>query len=85
MASNDRIPVQIAGTGSYLPDKILTNQDLERMVNTTDEWIITRTGSGIVSLAGLAGRRVGVGPAGGTAGSYPHAWLPRCGSPASRW
>lgn len=31
---------------------------------------ITRTGSGIVSLAGLAGRRVGVGPAGGTAGSY---------------
>ena len=44
MPSYDRIPVQIAGTGSYLPDKILTNQDLERMVNTTDEWIISRTG-----------------------------------------
>ena len=40
----DRIPVQIAGTGSYVPDKVLTNQDLERMVNTTDEWIVTRTG-----------------------------------------
>lgn len=35
---------RIAGTGSYLPKKILTNKDLETMVDTTDEWIFTRTG-----------------------------------------
>lgn len=35
---------RITGTGSYLPDKILTNQDLELMVDTSDEWIRTRTG-----------------------------------------
>jgi 3-oxoacyl-[acyl-carrier-protein] synthase-3 len=35
---------RIAGTGSYLPTKILTNADLERMVDTSDEWIVSRTG-----------------------------------------
>ena len=35
---------RIAGTGRYLPEKILTNADLEKMVDTTDEWIRTRTG-----------------------------------------
>ncbi|MCE7917373.1 MAG: 3-oxoacyl-ACP synthase, partial [Nitrosomonas sp. PRO5] len=35
---------RIIGTGSYLPEKILTNQDLESMVDTSDEWIRTRTG-----------------------------------------
>ena len=35
---------RITGTGSYLPEKILTNLDLERMVDTSDEWIRTRTG-----------------------------------------
>ncbi len=35
---------RIAGTGSYLPNKILTNADLESMVDTTDEWIFSRTG-----------------------------------------
>ncbi len=35
---------QIAGTGRYLPERILTNFDLEKMVDTTDEWIRTRTG-----------------------------------------
>ena len=35
---------KIAGTGSYLPHKILTNADLEKMVDTTDEWIFSRTG-----------------------------------------
>ena len=34
----------IAGVGSYVPDRVLTNADLERMVNTSDEWITTRTG-----------------------------------------
>lgn len=35
---------RIVGTGSYLPEKVLTNFDLEEMVETTDEWIRTRTG-----------------------------------------
>jgi 3-oxoacyl-[acyl-carrier-protein] synthase III len=35
---------RIAGTGSYLPKKILTNADLEKLVDTSDEWIRTRTG-----------------------------------------
>jgi 3-oxoacyl-[acyl-carrier-protein] synthase-3 len=35
---------RIAGTGSYLPEKILTNADLERLVDTSDEWIRSRTG-----------------------------------------
>lgn len=35
---------RIAGTGSYLPEKILSNKDLETMVDTTDEWIFSRTG-----------------------------------------
>lgn len=34
----------IAGTGSCLPEKLLSNSDLERMLETTDEWITTRTG-----------------------------------------
>jgi len=38
------LPVEIAGLGSYLPERILTNQDLEQMVNTSDEWIYPRTG-----------------------------------------
>jgi 3-oxoacyl-[acyl-carrier-protein] synthase III len=37
-------PVGIAGTGHYLPSKILSNQDLEKIVDTSDEWIYTRTG-----------------------------------------
>jgi 3-oxoacyl-[acyl-carrier-protein] synthase-3 len=37
-------PVGIIGTGSYLPEKVLTNKDLENMVDTTDEWIVSRTG-----------------------------------------
>ncbi len=36
--------VSIIGTGSYVPEKILTNEDLSRMVDTSDEWITTRTG-----------------------------------------
>jgi 3-oxoacyl-[acyl-carrier-protein] synthase III len=35
---------KIAGTGSYLPKKILSNKDLEKMVETTDDWIFSRTG-----------------------------------------
>src|SRR3989442_467661 len=39
-----RRTVSIVGTGSYVPDKRLTNEDLSRMVDTSDEWITTRTG-----------------------------------------
>jgi len=34
----------IKGTGSYLPEKVITNKDWEKIVDTTDEWISTRTG-----------------------------------------
>lgn len=36
--------VRIIGTGSYLPEKVMTNADLMKLVDTSDEWIITRTG-----------------------------------------
>ncbi len=39
-----QLPVAIVGTGSYVPDKVLTSSDLEIMVETSDEWITTRTG-----------------------------------------
>src|SRR5690349_4012118 len=35
---------RIAGTGAYLPEKVLTNRDLEGLVDTSDEWIVARTG-----------------------------------------
>jgi 3-oxoacyl-[acyl-carrier-protein] synthase-3 len=35
---------RIIGTGGYLPEKVLTNADLEKMVETTDQWIVERTG-----------------------------------------
>jgi 3-oxoacyl-[acyl-carrier-protein] synthase III len=41
---NKPIHSKISGTGSYLPKRILRNADFEKMVDTTDEWIFTRTG-----------------------------------------
>ena len=55
--------VKIIGTGSALPAKIVTNEDLAQMVETSDEWIRERTGIGsrhistgetVVSLAAQA-------------------------------
>src|SRR5437762_4490452 len=43
-STKSRRTVSIIGTGSYVPEKILTNADLSRMVKTSDEWITTRTG-----------------------------------------
>lgn len=43
---------RIIGTGSYLPEKVLTNFDLEKMVETSDEWIFTRTGMKERRIAG---------------------------------
>ena len=37
--SEPRVRAAIIGTGSYVPDRVLTNFDLEKMVDTTDEWI----------------------------------------------
>ncbi len=39
-----RLPVAIIGTGSYVPERRLTKADLEKMVDTSDEWIMARTG-----------------------------------------
>ncbi|MEW4369191.1 beta-ketoacyl-ACP synthase III [Paenibacillus kandeliae] len=38
------LPIGIIGTGKYVPEKILSNADLEKMVDTNDEWIVSRTG-----------------------------------------
>ena len=46
---------KILGTGSYLPEKILTNADLEKMVDTTDEWIVQRVGVRRRHLIGESG------------------------------
>lgn len=58
---------KISGTGSYLPEKILTNFDLEKMMDTTNEWIVERTGiherhivadhENAATMADAAGRR----------------------------
>ena len=44
MVKHPKPLVQIAGTGRYLPERVLTNADLEEMVETSDEWIRERTG-----------------------------------------
>ena len=62
-------PVHIVGTGSYVPDRVLTNADLEKLVDTTDEWITTR--SGIKEPASLP------------TGCARPTWPPR--PPAAQW
>ncbi len=47
MPNTDTQPIccsSIIGTGSYIPEKVLTNDDLSKIVDTNDEWITTRTG-----------------------------------------
>ena len=44
MTRPDRVYSRIIGTGSYLPEKVLTNKELEKLVETSDDWIFTRTG-----------------------------------------
>src|ERR1700712_3369510 len=36
--------VSIIGTGSYVPERVLSNADLEKLVETSDDWIVSRTG-----------------------------------------
>lgn len=62
-----RLGVRVCGTGSFVPKKVLTNSDLEEMVDTTDEWVYERTGirerrvlengKGTVEMAFHASRR----------------------------
>ena len=42
--STSAIQVCIAGTGSYVPERVLTNAELAVRVDTSDEWIVSRTG-----------------------------------------
>jgi 3-oxoacyl-[acyl-carrier-protein] synthase-3 len=63
-AEHKQIGAVIAGTGSYLPEKRLTNDDLAKMVDTNDAWIVQRTG--------IKERRL-VGPGEGTAFLATHA------------
>ncbi|MEG6615279.1 beta-ketoacyl-ACP synthase III [Peptococcaceae bacterium 1198_IL3148] len=44
MSQQQIIQAGILGVGSYLPERILTNRDLEKMVETSDDWIVSRTG-----------------------------------------
>jgi 3-oxoacyl-[acyl-carrier-protein] synthase-3 len=44
MPDHSLFQAELAGTGSYLPEKVLTNFDLEKLLETSDEWIRTRTG-----------------------------------------
>ena len=44
MASHTRVQAGISGLGHRVPDQVLSNADLEKMVDTTDEWIFARTG-----------------------------------------
>jgi 3-oxoacyl-[acyl-carrier-protein] synthase-3 len=44
MIENGQCCVAIAGTGSYTPSRVLTNAELEKMVDTSDDWITSRTG-----------------------------------------
>lgn len=44
MSDGSLYPVGILGTGSYVPSRVLTNKDLEKIVDTTEEWIVSRTG-----------------------------------------
>ncbi|MHC4851394.1 MAG: 3-oxoacyl-ACP synthase, partial [Planctomycetota bacterium] len=41
---NNKLPVGVAGFGKYVPERRLTNADLAELVDTSDEWIVQRTG-----------------------------------------
>ena len=46
MQKSDQKRMKIIGMGVYIPEKVLTNADLEKMVETSDEWIVSGRGSG---------------------------------------
>lgn len=53
----EKINAVITGVGGYVPDYILTNEEISKMVDTTDEWIMGRIG--IKGKTYLARRRIG--------------------------
>ncbi len=44
MSGGEKLYSRVAGTGSYLPPRVVTNADLEKIIETNDEWIVERTG-----------------------------------------
>ena len=77
----------ICGLGSYVPPKILTNRDLEKLVDTSDEWIMSRTGirlrhildSGVIaSDAARVAARAALTDAGVSAGELTHIFVATC-------
>jgi 3-oxoacyl-[acyl-carrier-protein] synthase-3 len=44
IARSNGVPVSITGLGTYIPDRVVTNDELSELVNTSDEWITERTG-----------------------------------------
>ena len=44
MSTKKRKPIYLLGTGAYVPEDVLSNFDLEKTLDTSDEWISTRTG-----------------------------------------
>ena len=77
----------ICGLGSYVPPKSLTNRDLEKLVDTSDEWIMSRTGirqrhildSGVnASDAALVAARAALTDAGVSAGELTHIFVATC-------
>ena len=60
--------VHLTGWGSYSPSLVLTNADLERMVETNDEWIVSRTGIRERRIAGPGETTASIQP--GSAGSF---------------
>lgn len=77
----------ISGLGHYIPEQILTNKDLERLVDTSDEWITSRTGiserrilndDDNASDAGVAAARVALQDAGIAAAQVTHIFVATC-------
>ena len=60
---------QIVGVGAYAPQRILTNAELEKLVETSDEWIVQRTGIRERRIVDDERRSVGPRPPGGPAGA----------------
>ena len=50
---------KICGTGSYVPPHVMDNNDLAKIVDTSDEWISSRTGNGLDELAGFIAQKAG--------------------------
>ena len=61
----------VLGSGGYLPAKVLTNDDLAKMVDTSDEWIVQRTGISERHIAADGELTSDLGADGGPAGARP--------------